>query len=167
MESAHDGFADSILKLNNNDFVVYSYNSTTTASDQLTIRSYIKNWLNNTSGPEIQAFSTSGITGHASLSNAILGYTTFDDVALSGTNQVIIKYTYRGDADLDGDVDLNDLGFYSANFTGDGGSTSKTWMDADWDHDGDVDLNDLGWYSSAFTGDLGYGEDALAWEDQS
>jgi hypothetical protein len=34
-----------------------------------------------------------------------------------------VKYTYYGDADLDGDVDGNDVGAWAVNFTGSGGGT--------------------------------------------
>jgi hypothetical protein len=46
-----------------------------------------------------------------------------------------------GDADLDGDVDLSDLGALAAHY---GGASGLDWLQGDFDHDGDVDLNDLG-----------------------
>jgi hypothetical protein len=60
-----------------------------------------------------------------------------------------------GDADLDGDVDGNDVGVWAVNFTGSGGSTSKTWDQGDWDYDGDVDGNDVGHWAVNFTGSGG------------
>jgi hypothetical protein len=71
-----------------------------------------------------------------------------------------VKFTYRGDADLDGDSDLDDLGFWANSFTGDLGNPvapSTFWTQGDWDYDGDTDLDDLGFWSSTFTGDLGGG----------
>ena len=44
-----------------------------------------------------------------------------------------------GDADRDGDVDLNDGGILTGNF---GNTTGQTWDDGDFDGDGDVDLDD-------------------------
>jgi hypothetical protein len=38
------------------------------------------------------------------------------------------------------------------NFTGSGGSTTKTWTEGDWDYDGDVDGNDVGRWAVNFTG---------------
>ncbi len=68
----------------------------------------------------------------------------------------VIKYTYYGDANfLDGSVDLVDVGKWSLNFTGSGGSTTKTWSQGDWDYDGDVDLVDVGRWSLNFTGSGG------------
>lgn len=46
-----------------------------------------------------------------------------------------------GDADLDGDVDLSDLGILATNY---GQGQSMTWLKGDFDRDGDVDLSDLG-----------------------
>ena len=61
-----------------------------------------------------------------------------------------------GDADLDGDVDPNDVAIWAVNFTGDlpPGTGSKTWTQGDWDGDGDVDPNDVALWAVNFTGDL-------------
>ena len=72
-----------------------------------------------------------------------------------GPTDVLVKYTYYGDADLDGDVDGNDVGAWAVNFTGSGGSTTKTWTEGDWDYDGDVDGNDVGRWAVNFTGSGG------------
>jgi autotransporter-associated beta strand protein len=77
-------------------------------------------------------------------------------------DSVLVKFTYRGDADLDGDSDLDDLGHWANAFTGDLGlgplaSPTTLWTQGDWDYDGDTDLDDLGFWSSTFTGDLGGG----------
>jgi hypothetical protein len=71
---------------------------------------------------------------------------------------LLFKYTFRGDAYRDGDVDLDDIGRYSLNFTGElGGSGPKVWWDGDWDYDGDLDFEDAGIRSLNFTGELGGG----------
>jgi hypothetical protein len=41
------------------------------------------------------------------------------------------------------------------NFTGSGGSSTKTWIQGDWDYDGDVDGNDVGRWAVNFTGSGG------------
>lgn len=46
-----------------------------------------------------------------------------------------------GDADLDGDVDLSDLGALATHY---GATSGRSWLDGDFDFDGDVDLSDLG-----------------------
>jgi hypothetical protein len=75
-----------------------------------------------------------------------------------GYNHNVIQYTFTGDADLDGDVDLEDIGEWSINFTGElGGDGPKYWFEGDWDYDGDVDLDDVRHWSTNFTGELGAG----------
>jgi formylglycine-generating enzyme required for sulfatase activity len=46
-----------------------------------------------------------------------------------------------GDTDLDGDVDLSDLGALASNY---GRNSGVAWGNGDFDRDGDVDLSDLG-----------------------
>jgi hypothetical protein len=95
-----------------------------------------------------------------------LGYAQGNDAAIAGLGgslagqsfaaaDVAVKFTYFGDADLDGDVDGNDVGAWAVNFTGSGGSTTKTWTQGDWDYDGDVDGNDVGRWATNFTGSGG------------
>ncbi|HEY7089193.1 MAG TPA: glycosyl hydrolase [Tepidisphaeraceae bacterium] len=87
--------------------------------------------------------------------NAILGKTSFGGVSVD-SNAILIKYTYAGDADLDGDADGVDIGTWATNFTGElGGTGSMVWTQGDWDYDGDVDGVDAGLWAQAFTGELG------------
>jgi len=60
-----------------------------------------------------------------------------------------------GDADLDGDVDGDDLDDVRSNWSGDG-SSGDTWADGDFDRDGDVDLVDMGILRANWTGPLNY-----------
>jgi autotransporter-associated beta strand protein len=157
------------LNLKNNDLVVGT--STLTV-----VRDQIKLGLSGVSNTAAAAGITSdmmtvGVHG--------FGYALGDDVNRSpliggpgagGTlagqtydaDSVLVKFTYRGDADLDGDSDLDDLGFWANSFTGDLGlgpvaAPTTLWTQGDWDYDGDTDLDDLGFWSSTFTGDLGGG----------
>jgi len=57
-----------------------------------------------------------------------------------------------GDADLDSDVDLLDVGTVAAHWTGAGGPQSKDWSQGDFDGDGDVGLLDVGEMSRNWTG---------------
>jgi probable HAF family extracellular repeat protein len=54
-------------------------------------------------------------------------------------SSVLIKFTYYGDATLDGQVDVGDLGRLASAWQGAG-----TWSDGDFDFDGSVNVNDLG-----------------------
>src|SRR4030095_15096770 len=70
---------------------------------------------------------------------------------------VVVRYTYAGDADLDGDTDGLDIGRWAQNFTGElsGGPTAtRVWVQGDWDYDGDVDGIDAGLWAGSFTGEL-------------
>jgi len=68
-----------------------------------------------------------------------------DNVLLSGT------LLSPGDTDLDGDVDLSDLGNLASSY---GAIGLATWPQGDFDNDGDVDLNDL----SSLASNYGNGE---------
>jgi hypothetical protein len=159
-----------VLNLKNNDLVVG------TAADVLGVRSQIKlgrvGMADNVAG-------AAGITSDMMLVNTHgFGYAAGNDPRLSpllttpnpdelsgqtfDADSVLVKYTYRGDADLDGDSDLDDLGHWANAFTGDLGlaplaNPTTLWTQGDWDYDGDTDLDDLGFWSSTFTGDLGGG----------
>jgi hypothetical protein len=95
-----------------------------------------------------------------------IGFAQGDDPAIAGlanslggqtftATDSLVKFTYLGDADLDGDVDGVDVGKWATNFTGSGGSTSKLWTEGDWDYDGDVDGVDVGKWATNFTGSGG------------
>jgi hypothetical protein len=89
--------------------------------------------------------------------NTVLLKPTFAGHSVDASS-VLIKYTYAGDADLDGDADGVDIGTWATNFTGElGGTGSMVWTQGDWDYDGDVDGVDAGLWAQAFTGELGGG----------
>jgi hypothetical protein len=54
-------------------------------------------------------------------------------------DSVLIRYTYSGDATLDGKVDTLDFNALAANF----GGTGKAWTQADFNYDGTVDTLDF------------------------
>ena len=62
----------------------------------------------------------------------------------SGT--VLVKYTYAGDANLDGSVDTVDFGFLAGSF----GGTEKIWVQGDFNYDGAVDTVDFGILAAHF-----------------
>jgi len=51
----------------------------------------------------------------------------------------LIKFTYGGDTNLDGKVDVTDLGALATNW-----QTSNVWTGGDFSYDGFVDVTDLG-----------------------
>jgi hypothetical protein len=98
--------------------------------------------------------------------SAALGWAQGDDPVIAGLGNVlsgqsfdaddtVIKYTYQGDGDLDGDADGDDISRWAVNFTGDlGGDGPVTWTGGDWDFDGDADGDDAGFWAVNFTGSL-------------
>src|SRR5581483_7536640 len=69
---------------------------------------------------------------------AELGITTFDGQPVDDS-AVLVKYTFKGDANLDGKVDVSDLGRLAT-----GWQTSQNWTGGDFNYDGLVDVSDLG-----------------------
>jgi hypothetical protein len=53
---------------------------------------------------------------------------------------VLIKYTYGGDANLDGKVTISDYGRIDFNI----GLGTHGWFNGDFNHDGKIDINDYG-----------------------
>ncbi len=79
--------------------------------------------------------------------NATMHRTDFEGQSV-GDNAILLKFTYAGDVDLDGDVDARDLGRFSLSWQHDG-----TWINGDLNYDGFVDIGDL--YLLASTWQLG------------
>ena len=57
----------------------------------------------------------------------------------AAATQVTIAYTYKGDANCDGQVDVTDLGALATNW-----QTASVWAGGDFNYDGFVDVTDLG-----------------------
>jgi hypothetical protein len=70
--------------------------------------------------------------------NALLGKTTFAGQTVDASS-ILIKFTYGGDANLDGQVDVTDLGALATSW-----QTSAPWTGGDFNYDGFVDVSDLG-----------------------
>jgi hypothetical protein len=57
--------------------------------------------------------------------------------------QLLVKYTFNGDANLDGRVDMMDVGALATHW-----HSSAVWIDGDFDYNSVVDVNDLGLLAS-------------------
>jgi hypothetical protein len=82
------------------------------------------------------ASDTSKRVGYAEAS--VLGVTTFSGLPVDSTSAVL-KLTFGGDTDLDGDVDVADLGRLATRW-----QSTADWFGGDFDYNGSVDVNDLG-----------------------
>ena len=88
-----------------------------------------------TSGYASGAWTGEGINTSSAVANqTALGWK--DDAA---TQSLLVKYTYYGDANLDGQVDISDLGALATAW-----QTSAVWSQGDFDYSGFVDISDLG-----------------------
>ena len=88
----------------------------------------------NGSGPAITSSLAASTTAHLTAIGAITGVNAFDGRSVS-TSDVVAKYTYYGDANLDGKVDGSDYsridsGFLTPSLTG--------WQNGDFNYDGHV-----------------------------
>ncbi len=70
------------------------------------------------------------------------------DKAAVGASDVLVKYTYYGDANLDGKVDGADYALIDAGFLSKGALTG--WFDGDFNYDGKVDASDYTLIDNAF-----------------
>jgi hypothetical protein len=62
----------------------------------------------------------------------------FDGVTVDGS-AVLVRYTFYGDTNLDGHVDIADLGNFATHW-----QTSGEWIEGDFDYNGFIDIMDLG-----------------------
>lgn len=65
-------------------------------------------------------------------------------------NSVLVKYTYSGDADLNGVVDADDYSYWLNGFLGSTSAEVKGWLRGDFNHDGVVDADDYTQWLNAF-----------------
>ena len=139
--------AGGVLDLNNNDLIAY-YPPGTGAASLSTMQQYIYDGLLNTSGvPQIKFDTGLGSyqTYPVAFDNDALAtpWTSWDSQPLTGREQIIVKYTFRGDLDLNGVVDGNDFTVIQQNFGTTGLGLGKGWMKGDADLNGVVDGNDF------------------------
>jgi hypothetical protein len=92
---------------------------------------------------------STALTGLGYADNTQSGLTVFSGQPVDPTS-ILIKYTYLGDADLDGDVDVADLGKLASSW-----QSSGVWFNGDFDYSGSVDINDLGLLASNWQAGVG------------
>jgi hypothetical protein len=89
--------------------------------------------------------------GYATASQ--LGVSTFSGQSVSGAD-VCVRYTYYGDANLDGKVNTSDFNQLAGSF----GTTNKDWVNGDFNYDGAVNSQDF----NALSGNYGMVQPASA-----
>jgi endonuclease/exonuclease/phosphatase family metal-dependent hydrolase len=87
--------------------------------------------------------STAGIAANITAigmaGNAALGRSAFEGITGLTSSDVLVKYTYYGDADLSGAVTLDDFAQFLSGYQGGG----ATWQQGDFDYSGSVTLDDF------------------------
>jgi autotransporter-associated beta strand protein len=145
-----------------NGGMILSYTGTTLESPVAQIQQWVSNWIHQvpgsamlmTSQPEGAGFSRSGRTlavfdNHDAHLASFMG-TVF---AAGDYNQVLVKYTYFGDANVDGRVDPTDYAIVDGNQ-----GKGQTWVTGDLNFDGKVDPTDYAQIDG--NQGAGYGGDA-------
>jgi hypothetical protein len=85
-------------------------------------------------------------TGLVMIDNEVFGYTDFSGQTVDA-NSILLKYTYYGDIDANGEVNADDLTIFANNF---GKATGAGQVDGDIDFDADVNADDLTIFANNF-----------------
>jgi hypothetical protein len=91
-------------------------------------------------GAIVSSSDTSAVTGIgvAEASDAAPGY-TFDGISVDAT-AVLVKFTYAGDANLDGKINIDDYGHIDTSI----GVGRTGWFNGDFNYDGQINIDDYG-----------------------
>ncbi len=114
------------LDLTNNSMVI----------DYNTVGTLVDDTRQMLAAGKLTSSATGGKLGYAD--NAVLHLTSFAGQTVDDGN-LLVKFTYGGDANLDGQVDISDLGALATAW-----QTSAPWTGGDFDYSGFVDISDLG-----------------------
>jgi autotransporter-associated beta strand protein len=149
------------LNLGNNDLDI-------TAASLQTITSLVANGYNlpgggTWSGAGISSTTAAADTSHLTAlgviqnnqnGSPIYSSTNLFDTTSPGAGDVLVKYTYFGDANLDGTVDGSDYSLIDAGYAsqqpGSAGPALTGWLNGDFNYDGTVDGSDYSLIDNAF-----------------
>jgi autotransporter-associated beta strand protein len=133
------------LDLDNNDLII-DYVAEAEASPLATVTAQI------VAGRAGGAWNGNGIASSTAASDATKSLGVADNAELNlasfsgqtvDSSSVLVKFTYVGDADVNGQVDVADLGRLASNW-----QTATGWSGGDFDYSGFVDVADLGMLAS-------------------
>jgi hypothetical protein len=130
------------LDLNDNDLLIHNGNLTTLGNEVAYGSLFNTTHLGITSSVANQ--STAHLTDLGVILNGTV-FTTFDGQS-AVSNDVLIKYTYIGDANLDGQVDGSDYTKIDLGFT----NHLTGWLNGDFNYDGKIDGSDYSLIDNAF-----------------
>jgi uncharacterized delta-60 repeat protein len=89
-----------------------------------------------------------GLTGVGYVSNAQLNKTSFGGVTGLTSTDVLVKYTYYGDSDLSGHVNLDDFTLFLGGYK----NSANTWFKGNFNYNGLVTLDDFGLFLAGYQG---------------
>jgi hypothetical protein len=144
------------LDLANNDAIVHS-TAANKAADFGRLYNQLKQGFNSGAWTGLgitsatAAANASADTGLAVVDNALLGLSNFSGQTVTA-DSIVLKYTYYGDIDQNGQVDADDLTVFAGNF---GRTTGATQVDGDIDFNGRVDADDLTVFANNFNKGVG------------
>jgi uncharacterized delta-60 repeat protein len=92
------------------------------------------------------AADPSGITGLGYVTNAGLNKTSFGGVTGLTPSDVLVKYTYYGDCDLSGSVNLDDFTLFLGGYQG----SANTWFKGNFNYNGLATLDDFGLFLAGY-----------------
>lgn len=174
------------LDLGSNDLIVHNVDAPTAAASLATMTNQLKSGFNAGNGywngPGIASTAAAGDSRYLKTLGVILNnnndtpiYNTFDGQGVLGTD-VLIKYTYYGDADLNGKVDGTDYSMIDVGFNSQSGDTPLSgWTNGDFNYDGKINGSDYSLIDNAFnmqsgppitTSVVSTGEIDLSWSAQ-
>jgi autotransporter-associated beta strand protein len=131
------------LDLTNNDAVIRSM--TPAQVQPLIAQGFaVGSW----NGPGINSSLAAGgsLNAIGFAGNDVLGKTSFKGVSPLTTSDVLVKYTYFGDADLSGTVTLDDFTLFLNGYQ----SAGVTWVQGDFDYNGVVTLDDFALFLAGY-----------------
>ncbi len=163
LSPATDGLDGGLLDLNDNDLIVHAMNSSSanlTAVTGWLAAGSAADWtdLQNYGGGPAPAAIISAVAGsEEQQGNTALGLDIvgspgtlvpglFDGEPIS-TGDLVVRFGWWGDANVDGQVDSNDYGIFASNY-GDAGN----WFQGDFNYDGVIDANDYGILADEYGG---------------
>jgi hypothetical protein len=88
------------------------------------------------------AADAAGLTALGYAANADLRLSSFHGIAGLTTDDLLVCYTYYGDADLDGQVTLDDFSQFLHGYQTQSAATNN-WLNGDFDYDDQVTLDDF------------------------
>jgi hypothetical protein len=142
--------------LSSNDAIVQS-SAANKAADFARLRNQVRQGFNNGNWEGLGITSATAAanagndTGVSVVDNAVLGLTNFSGQTVTA-DSILLKYTYYGDIDQNGQVDADDLTVFASNF---GRASGATQIDGDIDFNGAVNADDLTVFANNFNKGVG------------